>query len=63
MNPKPYSKDRQSDTVAAESTTAYTRTNDGVISTFPSESRSGRMTVDEYFDEVRRVLHKKYEEL
>lgn len=54
MNKKPYSTDEQPIPVAEESSAVYGRT---------VSSRTGRMTVEEYFDEVRRVLHKKYEDV
>ena len=56
--------------MAGEPTTAYGRTvvdNDEILSAIQSQnalvSKPGRMSVEEYFNEARRVLHKKYEDL
>lgn len=71
MKKKTYNNiEKQPPTMAGEPTTVYGRTaadNDGILSAFQSlnasVSKPGRMTVEEYFNEARRVLHKKYEDL
>ena len=70
MKKKSYHVEEQPPTMAGEPTTAYGRTaadKDGILSAFQSQnasvSKPGRMTVEEYFNEARRVLHKKYEDL
>ena len=70
MKKKSYNVEEQPPTMAGEPTHAYGRTaadKDGILSAFQpqnaSVSKPGRMTVEEYFNEARRVLHKKYEDL
>lgn len=70
MKNKPYITEEEPLPVAEEPVSAYGRSsvsNDGIVSSFQSSSatvsKPGRMTVEEYFDEVRRVLHKKYEDV
>lgn len=63
---KPYTADKQPAPVAAEPTAVYGRTDshsDEVLSSFQPVSKPGRMTVDEFFAELREVLHRKYEDL
>ena len=70
MKKKSYNGDEQPPTRAGEPATVYGRTvadNDGILSAFQSQnasvSKPGRLTVEEYFNEARKVLHKKYEDL
>jgi hypothetical protein len=70
MKKKTYNVEEQPPTMAGEPATAYGRTvadNDGILSAFQSQnasvSKPGRMTVEEYFNEARKVLHKKYKDL
>ena len=70
MKKKTYNVEEQPSTMAGEPTTVYEQTvadNDGILSTFQSQnasvSKPGRLTVEEYFNEARKVLHKKYENL
>ena len=70
MKKKTYNVEEQLPTMAGEPATAYGQTvvdNDGILSAFQSQnasvSKPGRMTVEEYFNEARKVLHKKYEDL
>lgn len=70
MKNKPYNTKEEPLPVAAEPVSAYGQSpesNDGILPSFQSSnataSKPGRMTVEEYFGEVRRVLHKKYEDV
>ena len=66
MKPKPYNTEEQPALMAAEPAAVYGRNAgsvDDVRSSSQPLSKPGRMTVDEYFAELREVLHKKYEEL
>ena len=70
MKKKTYNGVRQPDIMAGEPNATYGQTvssNDGILSKFQSQndivSKPGRMTVEEYFNEARRVLHKKYENI
>lgn len=70
MKKKTYNEDEQNPTTAEEPAADYGRTVDdnvGIFSAFQSQnaavSKPGRMTVEEYFNEARKVLHKKYEYL
>ena len=52
--------------MAAEPAAVYGRAAspvDDVHLSYQPVSKPGRMTVDEYFDELREILHRKYEEL
>ena len=67
MTPKPYNTEDQSMPVAAEPATVYRKmegNDERIISTFHShETTSGRMSVDEYFDELWSMYLKKRENL
>ena len=70
MRNKPYNIEEESAPKVEEPVSAYGRaavSDDGLHALFQScnaiVSKPGRMTVDEYFGEVRRVLHRKYENL
>ena len=63
---KPYTTEEPSAPVAAEPTAVYGRTAkpaDDVRSSFHPVSKPGRMTVDEYFNELWTVYLKKCENL
>ncbi|MBQ8704431.1 MAG: hypothetical protein IJ524_08675 [Bacteroidales bacterium] len=62
--PKPYNTEEQALPTAAEHAAVYgysPSSDDGILSTLQNVSR--RMTVDEYFDEVKKALHRKYEDV
>lgn len=64
--PKPYTADKQATPVAAEPAAVYGRTDshtDEVLSSFQPVSKPGRMTVDEYFDELWTLYLKKRENI
>ena len=61
MKPKPNNTEEHSASMAAEPVAVYGR--DGHTDMNASVGNMGRMTVDEYFDAVRSVLHRKYENL
>ena len=70
MRNKPYNTEEESAPKVEELVSAYGRTavsDNGMLASFQScnaiVSKPGRMTVDEYFGEVKRVLHRKYEDL
>ena len=65
MKKKPYQTKEDTANYAEDPVVAYGNVNDGVSSTCgsfdASTCESNRMTVSEYFDEIRTVLRKKYE--
>lgn len=66
MKPKPYNTEEQPAPMAAEPAAVYGRAAspvDDVHLSYQPVSKPGRMTVDEYFAELREILHRKYEEL
>lgn len=66
MKPKPYDTEDQSMPQTAEPEASYGRNAyhpEDVISTIQSVSKPGRMTVDEYFDELWSMYLKKSENL
>lgn len=70
MTPKPYNTEDQSMPVAAEPATVYRKmegNDERIISTFHSHeangNTAGRMSVDEYFDELWSMYLKKRENL
>ena len=66
MKPKPYNTEEQPLPVAAEPIAVYGHPAshvDGVVSTLKTVSSPGRMTVDEYFDELWALYLKKRENL
>lgn len=66
MKPKTYDTEKQPALVATEPASVYGRTAsraEEALSSFQPVSKTGRMTVDEFFAELREVLHRKYEDL
>ena len=70
MKNKPYNTKEEPVPSVAEPVSVYglpSVSNDDMLSTLHAQNASvskvGRMTVEEYFGEVRRVLHKKYEDV
>ena len=65
MKKKPYQTKEDTANYAEDPVVAYGNVSDGVSSTCgsfdASTCESNRMTVSEYFDEIRTVLRKKYE--
>ena len=71
MKKKPYQTKENTDSCVEEAAVAYGLNTDdvnncvsiGFKSADPATLKSERMTVSEYFDEIRTVLRKKYENI